>query len=118
MQIGEINNSQTVMMTDDMQTMAQDFHVAETNETMIKEQSSDFSFELGSMKIQMHKEDRMEFKTSDKDSEANMESDEKSGTMEMMMADQQRIATMSSAKQKTEALFHPQPTAHVIDMMA
>ena len=61
MHVGQVNNNQSLNTSENSQKTAEHVQLSEENQAMVKQNSTDFLFELAKMKVQVRKESRTEF---------------------------------------------------------
>ena len=118
MHVGQIGNSQSLNVSSDVQKSADHVQSSEQSRALVKHQSTDFLFELGSVKVQLHKENRTEYKRSNLDSDTESFRNSKKMTMSETSDGTMNVAEVSVAKQKMNALFKPTPMKSCINLLA
>ena len=115
MQVGQIHNNHVVQRSDDSTKTAQHVVLSEESKAMVKENSTNITFEMGSLKLQMHKQNRTEFQKTN----SNKDTETYSKLQQSMIAEKRehnaQVADMSAAQRKVSNLFKPQsaPRQHI-----
>ena len=118
MQVGHIDGAHAINMSENIQKMAEQVKFSEQNKAMVKENSTDFLFELGAVKVQMHKKDRTEFQKTDTNHHTETFSNLQQSMMEDKKEHNMQVADMSMAQKKVNSLFKPQMAKQHINLIA
>ena len=115
MQVGQVDNNHFVHRSDDSSKMAQHVVYSEENKAMVKENNTNIVFELGAMKVQMHKQDRTEFQKSHTNSDTETFSKLQQSMIDEKKEHNSKMADMSMAQKKVSNLFGQQsaPRQHI-----
>ena len=105
MQVGQVDNNHFVNRSDDSSKMAQHVVHSEENKAMVKENNTNIIFELGAMKVQMHKQDRTEFQKLLTNSDTETFSQLQQSMIDEKNEHNSNMADMSTAQKKINNLF-------------
>lgn len=109
MQVGQVDNSHIVHRSDDSSKMAQHVQHSEENKAMVKENSTNIVFEMGAMKVQMHKQNRTEFQKTNSNSDTETFSKLQQSMIDEKKEHNSKMADMSTAQKKVSNAYG-QPT--------
>jgi hypothetical protein len=118
MNIGQIAKTYNVNVNENVRKTAEHVQLAEDNKALIKENSTDFLFEMGAVKVQVHKENRTEFQKKSLNKDTESFTNDKKAMMTEMSEESSKLADISVAKKRVDSLFKPTKRESRINFIA
>ena len=108
MHVGQLTNSHSINKSDESQKTAEHVQFSDESKTLVKENSTDFLLELGSVKLKLRKENRTEFQKTNTNSDTETFTKAQQSMIEEKKERNAQVADMSVAQKKVNSLFKPQ----------
>lgn len=108
MQVGQLSNSHSINKSDESHKTAKHVQFSDESKTLVKENSTDFMLELGSVKLKLHKQNRTEFQKTSTNSDTEVFTKTQKSMIEEKKERNAQMADMSVAQRKVNSLFKPQ----------